>query len=160
VQHGQRPRCVVPEPLLREIRVVHVEVGRGCLGSGRTTLAAVPVFPKGEPLMKTRIFPTIAFASILSLGAAALPVAHAQDSDDMATKSEQPVDDTWITTKVKSELATTDGVKSLDIEVKTINSVVTLIGVQPNELAVKKAVAAAKSIKGVVRVDASGLKVR
>ncbi|NCT67625.1 MAG: BON domain-containing protein [Rhodanobacteraceae bacterium] len=111
--------------------------------------------------MKTRIFPTIAFASILSLGAAALPVAHARgNGDDMAGRSEQPVDDTWITTKVKSELATTDGVKSLDIEVKTVNGVVTLIGVQPNELAVKKAVAAAKSIKGVVRVDASGLKVR
>ena len=112
--------------------------------------------------MKTRIFPTIAFASVLSIGAAALPVVHAQDDrgDDMAGKSEQPVSDSWITTKVKSELATTDGVKSLDIEVKTVNGVVTLIGVQPSDLAVKKAVAAAQSVKGVTRVDASGLKAR
>lgn len=110
--------------------------------------------------MKTRIFPTIAFASVLSIGAAALPVAYAEDGDSMAGKSEQPVSDSWITTKVKSELATTDGVKSLDIEVKTVNGVVTLIGVQPSDVAVKKAVAAAQSVKGVVRVDASGLKAR
>jgi hyperosmotically inducible protein len=72
--------------------------------------------------------------------------------------SNHPVNDTWITTKVKAELATTDGVKSNDIDVKTVNGVVTLIGVLPTELAVKKAVAAAQSIQGVTKVDHSGLK--
>jgi len=72
--------------------------------------------------------------------------------------SNQPVNDTWITTKVKAELATTDGVKSNDIDVKTVNGVVTLTGVLPTEVAVKKAVAAAESIQGVAKVDHSGLK--
>jgi hyperosmotically inducible protein len=72
--------------------------------------------------------------------------------------SDHPVNDTWITTKVKAELATTDGVKSNNIDVKTVDGVVTLTGVLPTELAVKKAVAAAESIQGVTKVDHSGLK--
>ena len=72
--------------------------------------------------------------------------------------SNQPVNDTWITTKVKAELATTDGVKSTNVDVKTVNGVVTLTGVLPTELAVKKAGAAAESIQGVTKVDHSGLK--
>ena len=66
--------------------------------------------------------------------------------------------DTWITTKVKAELATTDGVKSNDISVKTIDGVVTLTGVLGTPLAVKKAIAAAESIQGVKKVDHAGLK--
>ena len=72
--------------------------------------------------------------------------------------SNHPVNDTWITTKVKAELATTDGVKSTNIDVKTVNGVVTLTGVLPTEVAVKKAIAAAESIQGVTKVDHSGLK--
>ena len=72
--------------------------------------------------------------------------------------SEQPVTDTWITTKVKAELATTEGVKSTDISVTTVDGVVTLTGMLASETGREKAVAAAKSIKGVKRVDASGLK--
>ena len=75
-------------------------------------------------------------------------------------KSEQPVSDTWITTKVKTELAATDGVKSTDISVDTVNGVVTLIGVLDSKTAVDKAVAATKSIKGVTNVDHSGLKTK
>lgn len=74
--------------------------------------------------------------------------------------SEQPVTDTWITTKVKAELAKTDGVKSNEISVETTNGVVTLIGVLESKTAVEKAVAATRSIKGVTSVDSSGLKVR
>ena len=59
---------------------------------------------------------------------------------------------------MKSELATTDGVKSMDIDVKTVDGKVTLTGMLATEMAVEKAVAAAKSIKGVTNVDSSGLK--
>ena len=78
--------------------------------------------------------------------------------DNAQTIPNHPVTDTWITTKVKAELATTDGVKSTDIDVKTVEGVVTLTGVLCTSLAVKKAVAAAESIKGVKKVDHSGLK--
>jgi hyperosmotically inducible protein len=83
--------------------------------------------------------------------------AKAADSEQTSSSS-TPVADTWITTKVKSELATAKDVKSMDISVKTLNGVVHLSGTQPNPMAVKKAVATAQSIKGVVRVDSSDLK--
>jgi len=112
--------------------------------------------------MKTIHRPAVPFAlgSLLAIAAAAAP-AFAADNNDRndGQKSDQPVSDTWITTKVKSELATTDGVKSMDISVKTVNGVVTLTGTQPNQTAVKNAVAATEKIKGVKRVDATGLTV-
>lgn len=72
----------------------------------------------------------------------------------------QKVDDTWITTKVKTELATTEGVSSTEISVKTVDGVVTLSGALASDLAVKKAVAAARSVKGVRQVDATSLLVK
>jgi len=106
------------------------------------------------------ILPMLAFGSIFLLGSACLVAAQVQTgpNGETATESDQPVTDTWITTKVKTELATTDGVKSTDIGVKTIDGVVTLIGVLPSDIAVKKAIAAAQSVKGVKKVDSTGLK--
>ena len=105
--------------------------------------------------MNTRFSFRIAAPLALALSLASIAPAFAADNN-----SEQPVTDTWITTKVKSTLATTDGVKSMDIDVKTVDGTVTLTGVLDNSIAVKKAVAAAQSIKGVKSVDSSGLKSR
>ena len=114
--------------------------------------------------MKPRIttLPTIALASILSLGFASISAAQAPvaPNDPANTESGQPVTDTWITTKVKTELATTDGVKSMDINVETVDGVVSLIGVLESDLAVQKAIAAAQSVKGETKVDSSGLKTK
>ncbi len=93
----------------------------------------------------------IAIAPVLASALFAAVPAFAADSD-------QPVTDTWITTKVKSELATTSDVKSMNVDVKTVDGVVTLTGSLANELAVKKAIAAAKSVKGVKTVEATGLR--
>jgi hyperosmotically inducible protein len=98
------------------------------------------------------------FAAAIWTGPAMIGTASAWAADDTSAASEQPGTDAWITTKVKAELATTEGVRSMDISVDTTNGIVTLTGVQPDDVAVKKAVAAAKSIKGVRKVDASGLK--
>ena len=105
----------------------------------------------------------LALAGALAAG----PIAHAQNNPSSANsaqsadaKSDQPGTDTWITTKVKSELATTKDVKSLDISVKTVNGVVTLTGTQPNSDAIKKAIACARGIKGVKDVDATNLTVK
>ncbi len=94
----------------------------------------------------------------LSISAQATPMP--QQTADHSSSASQAVSDTWITTKVKSELATTKGVKSMDVTVHTKDGVVTLIGVLPTKIAVDKAIAAAKSVKGVKQVDASGLKVK
>ncbi len=107
--------------------------------------------------MKCSILARTLVATIAVASAVPLTVGAAFAADN-GNDSNHPVTDTWITTKVKAELATTDGVKSTNIDVKTMNGVVTLTGVLSTELAVKKAVAAAESIQGVTKVDHSGLK--
>lgn len=104
---------------------------------------------------------SLAFCGLIAIAAApAIAVAQNDPMNDANDqKSDQPVSDTWITTKVKSELATTDQVKSMDISVKTVNGVVTLTGTQPSQTAIRNAVAAVQKIKGVTRVDATNLTV-
>lgn len=104
--------------------------------------------------------PALAFATVLSLGGLVIghDTAQAMPTDDNTMSSNQPVTDSWITTKVKTELASTDGVKSTDVSVTTVEGVVTLTGVLANDIAVHKAIAAAQSVKGVKQVDSSGLK--
>lgn len=110
--------------------------------------------------MKTRNLTVIALAAALGFGMSVNTALAAQDAPnaDRSSTAGEAVSDAWITTKVKSELATTKGVKSMDVSVDTNHGVVTLTGVLSSDIAVKKAVAAAKSVKGVKQVDASGLK--
>lgn len=109
--------------------------------------------------MKSMRFAALALCSTLALGGVGIStIAFA--ANDMPAKSDQPVTDSWITTKVKSELATTDGVKSTKISVTTKDGVVALVGVLATQDSVDKAVAATQSVKGVKRVDSSGLKVK
>jgi len=116
-------------------------------------------YRRRNPMNPMRNVAKLALCSTLALGAVGLTSTIAL-ADEMPAKSDQPVTDTWITTKVKTELATTDGVKSTDISVTTKDGVVALIGVLGTDAAVEKAVAAAKSVKGVKKVDSSGLKVK
>lgn len=103
-----------------------------------------------------------ALAAALGFGASGGVAIAAQSTqtDGQSSSLGQAVSDTWITAKVKAELATTDGVESTDISVETKNGVVTLIGVLPDDAALEKAVAAARGVKGVKDVDDSGLKVK
>ena len=100
----------------------------------------------------------IALGIVLASGG--ISVAFADSTDMSAKSSEQPVTDTWITTKVKAELATTDGIKSGDVSVTTKNGLVTLSGVVNSKAQVQKSVAVTKSVKGVRQVDASALSSR
>jgi len=63
------------------------------------------------------------------------------------------VDDGWITTKVKTELATTKGVKSGDVHVTTDSGIVRLSGAVDSPAAAHRAVLTALDVKGVVEVD-------
>jgi hyperosmotically inducible protein len=101
---------------------------------------------------------SIAFGIALACGGIA--ASYAADTDMSAKSSEQPVTDTWITTKVKAELATTDGIKSGDVAVTTKNGLVTLSGTVNSKAQVQKSIAVAKSVKGVRDVDASALSSR
>ena len=75
-----------------------------------------------------------------------------------AMDSSQPGTDSWITTKVKSQLASTAGMETLKITVDTVDGKVFLTGVVDNAATADKAAAAAKTIEGVKSVDSTGLK--
>ncbi len=101
-----------------------------------------------------------AMAFGLALACGGFASAYAGTTDTSAKSSEQPVTDTWITTKVKSELATTEGIKSGDISVTTKNGLVTLSGTVSSKAQVQKSVALAKAVKGVRDVDSTALSSR
>jgi hyperosmotically inducible periplasmic protein len=91
----------------------------------------------------------------------AVPMALAQDRPQTEAEEEgasaQPVNDTWITTKVKADLMATSDVPGTEIDVDTVNGAVSLSGSVDSKAKADKAVAVAKKIKGVKSVDASGL---
>ena len=113
-------------------------------------------------MKSTLVLNRVVLGMALAIGAPALALAAqpAPDGNAAEMDSEQPVTDTWITTKVKADLAVTEGVSATEISVNTTNGVVTLIGVVDSDTAMKKAIAVAKGIKGVKDVDSSGLKVK
>lgn len=101
----------------------------------------------------------------LAMGIVGMPMAMAADvaADSKTTayeESETPVNDTWITTKVKADLLVTEEVKGLDINVSTTNGVVTLAGVLDSKAQHDKAIAVAKAIKGVKSVETKALKLK
>lgn len=81
--------------------------------------------------------------------------AHDMSKHDSA----QPGTDTWITTKVKTDLLATKDVSGMEIKVNTTNGVVSLAGTVATKAEFDKAVATAKGIQGVKKVDSSMLKV-
>lgn len=66
--------------------------------------------------------------------------------------SDQPVDDTWITTKVKAKFVEDKQVSATDIHVKTLNGVVELTGSAKSMEESSKAAALARGIVGVKSV--------
>lgn len=106
------------------------------------------------------------FAAAIVAGLGTVPFAqvYAQDSAAAASKGDNQtvagkVDDTWITTKVKSDFAADKAVKATDISVSTSDGVVTLTGTVATAKEKSHAESLAKKIKGVKSVDASGLTV-
>lgn len=110
-----------------------------------------------EAIMKNTLRSlTLGLMLVLSAGAFAqnAPTADPAMSSD---KSAQPGTDTWITTKVKTELMATKGIPSTDISVTTTNGNVTLAGVVETKAQVQKAIAVAQAVKGVHNVDSTAL---
>ena len=70
-----------------------------------------------------------------------------------AAKSAQPMTDTVITTKVKTELAKDKATKATDINVETKNGIVSLNGAVASVAEKEKAEADTRAIKGVVDVS-------
>ena len=103
----------------------------------------------------------IATAIVLGAGMGSMSLALAQDPAPAAKgASDQPMGDAWITTKVKTDLLATPDVSGLAIDVDTKDGVVMLKGAVDNKAQADKAVAVAKKIDGVKKVDSSGLTVK
>jgi hyperosmotically inducible periplasmic protein len=80
---------------------------------------------------------------------AAIPAPDAPASTTMGEK----VDDTVITTKVKTALLADEAVKGMDISVTTMGGEVQLTGVVDNKMQSDRAVELAKAVQGVQRVQ-------
>ena len=90
----------------------------------------------------------------------ALYSADAAQDGMMDRDSDQPVNDTWITTKVKSSLLADSDVSGLDIEVETVNGVVTLSGDVEQQAQIEHATRIAREIEGVTDVNNTALVAR
>ncbi|WP_243041805.1 BON domain-containing protein [Dyella sedimenti] len=99
----------------------------------------------------------VAAFSVVPLAQVAAQDAAQKQSDNQTVPDKTA--DAWITTKVKSELTTTKGIKSTDISVSTMDGVVSLTGTATSAAEKTRAVQVAKKVKGVKSVDASGLTV-
>ena len=66
--------------------------------------------------------------------------------------SHQPIKDSYITTKVKAELAADHATSSRDIHVETVDGVVTLSGVVRSDAEKDRAEQDAMRIKGVAKI--------
>lgn len=73
-------------------------------------------------------------------------------------KSERVGSDSWITTKVKSELVSDSVSKGFEVHVKTLHGVVMLDGTLSNPDAIAHVKDVAEKIQGVKSVDTSALK--
>lgn len=95
----------------------------------------------------------LAFASGIALANDPPTAGHGK------SESAQPVDDTWITTKVKASLLADKDVSGLTVDVETVNGVVTLEGDVESQAQIDKARELAKGIKGVTGIDTNGLRI-
>lgn len=84
--------------------------------------------------------------------------AHERAHEDVA-KAERVGSDSWITTKVKSELVGDTGKRGFDVHVKTLHGVVILHGSLPSEQDVREVRDIAKNVQGVKDVDTTDLHV-
>jgi|GEM_PF-169760 len=100
-------------------------------------------------------------AAPMALAADPVKDGHAGHATNHADRheSEEPVTDTWITTKVKADLLTSENVPGTEVKVETVNGVVSLSGNVATKAEHDRAIAVARGIKGVQRVDSSQLKV-
>ena len=81
------------------------------------------------------------------------------DVREALDESGDGIDDAWITSKVKSQLLADTTVAGTKIDVDTQGNVVTLTGTADSQASKDAAIRIAQTTKGVLRVNASGLRV-
>jgi hyperosmotically inducible protein len=105
-----------------------------------------------------RIPRSAALALALTLGTAAMATGCSSIHQGVGDSAE-PAQDTWITTKVKTNIATLNDIDASDISVETNNGVVSLSGSVDSAQKRDRLVSAVRSVEGVRDVDTSQLNV-
>jgi hyperosmotically inducible periplasmic protein len=82
----------------------------------------------------------------------------AAKSRDAAAKTERVASDSWITTKVKSEILASSLARGFEVSVKTTHGVVVLKGSLASQDAIDHVKDIAQDVNGVKGVDVTGLK--
>ena len=83
--------------------------------------------------------------------------AASAKAKELAAKTGEMVSDTWITTKVKSEILLGSVSEGFDVSVETINGVVVLKGRVPDQLVLDRVRKVAQQVQGVKSVDSSAV---
>ncbi|MEP7298313.1 MAG: BON domain-containing protein [Burkholderiales bacterium] len=99
-----------------------------------------------------------ALAGGFGLAQAAADAASAPVSTAVK-KTERVMSDSWITTKVKSEITASSLTKGFKVHVKTLHGVVILKGKLASQDSIDQVKAMAEKVKGVKSVDASSVTV-
>lgn len=102
---------------------------------------------------------TAAALALLLAGGSAVAADDPKTERADNMDSDQPVGDTWITTKVKTSLLADEDVAGLQVDVETVNGVVTMSGDVDSQMQIDEARRIASEIEGVTDVDTSGLRV-
>jgi hypothetical protein len=127
-----------------------------------TVSHASPALTNGKLFLNAMILAGLAAVLGLNMADANAATGDATSAASAATpphKAERVVSDTWITTKVKSEILKSSVAKGFDVKVTTLHGVVTLKGSLASADAIDQVKAIAGKVKGVQSVDTATLAV-
>jgi hyperosmotically inducible periplasmic protein len=152
--------CMLAHPPFRR-RVIHKpkEIAMRNLSILRKTLIASGVMMAVAAVPLTQAMAQDTSNSSTMQSSSATPQSSSSTTSSSNETVPGKVDDTWITTKVKSKLAAAKGVKSSDISVNTTDGAVTLTGTVASSKQRTRVEHLAKQVKGVKSVDGSSLTV-
>lgn len=111
---------------------------------------------KADPI--SRMSRSTVLGLALALGTATMAAGCASVDQGVAGSTE-PAKDTWITTKVKTDIATLKDIDATDIGVETNNGVVTLSGSVDSAEKRDRVVSTVRNVEGVKDVDTSRLSI-
>jgi hyperosmotically inducible protein len=121
-------------------------------------LPADAVLTNGKVFLNAMFLAGLAIALGLSLSDAKAATDEAASAPPTASqRGERVMSDSWITTKVKSEILKSSLAEGFEVKVTTLHGIVTLKGTLSSAEVVYQVRAIAARVKGVQDVDASML---
>ena len=113
----------------------------------------------GKYRFRNTLIITMSATSLGLASASAETAAAAAENKQAVAETKQVISDSWITTKVKSEILADSASKGYVVHVKTTHGAVVLKGALANENAIAHIKSIAEKIEGVSSVDTTALKI-